>query len=151
VTAIGGENAEAGAARFDRDVLSLRPDVVTIDYSLNDRAIGLERARVAWSSMIQKAQAAGVKVILMTPTPDTRAKQDAADDPLQQHAEQVRQLARQYHVGLADSMLAFRRRVETGAKLENLMSHVNHPNRSGHDTVAKELFLWFPSSAARGS
>ena len=37
VTAIGGENSEAGAERFDRDVLSLRPDVVTIDYGLNDR------------------------------------------------------------------------------------------------------------------
>src|SRR3954471_18679187 len=36
VAAIGGENAESGAKRFERDVLSLRPDVVTIDYALND-------------------------------------------------------------------------------------------------------------------
>jgi len=32
VTAIGGENAEAGAARFADEVLCHRPDVVTIDY-----------------------------------------------------------------------------------------------------------------------
>jgi acyl-CoA thioesterase I len=151
VTAIGGENAEGGAARFERDVLSLRPDVVTIDYALNDRAIGLEKAKVAWSSMIEKAQAAGVKVILMTPTPDTRAKLDSPDDPINQHAEQIRQLARHYKVGLCDSQVAIRKRVEAGAKLENLMSQVNHPNRNGHDTVAKELFQWFPSSTARGS
>ena len=31
VTAIGGENSEQGAKRFARDVLSMRPDVVTID------------------------------------------------------------------------------------------------------------------------
>ena len=37
VTAIGGEDSIAGAARFERDVLALRPAVVTIDYALNDR------------------------------------------------------------------------------------------------------------------
>ncbi|MEN6427970.1 MAG: SGNH/GDSL hydrolase family protein [Phycisphaerales bacterium] len=31
VTAIGGENSESGAKRFERDVVALRPDVVTID------------------------------------------------------------------------------------------------------------------------
>ena len=32
VTAIGGETAEKGAARFTRDVLPHRPDIITIDY-----------------------------------------------------------------------------------------------------------------------
>ena len=45
VTGIGGEHSEQGAARFRADVLAKRPDVVLIDYSLNDRAIGLERAQ----------------------------------------------------------------------------------------------------------
>ena len=44
-TAIGGENSEQGAARFERDVLSLKPDLVTIDYSLNDRGLPLERTK----------------------------------------------------------------------------------------------------------
>ena len=34
VTAIGGEDAESGAKRFERDVLSLRPDVVTMDITM---------------------------------------------------------------------------------------------------------------------
>src|SRR3954467_10042249 len=37
VTAIGGENSVAGAARFEKDVLSHQPDLVLIDYALNDR------------------------------------------------------------------------------------------------------------------
>ena len=57
VTAIGGENAEAGAARFAAEVLTHRPDVVTIDYALNDRGIGLERAERAWRAMIEQALA----------------------------------------------------------------------------------------------
>ena len=72
VTAIGGEASERGAERFDRDVLSHHPDLITIDYALNDRGIGLERARAAWSSMVASAKAKGIKVILLTPTGDTR-------------------------------------------------------------------------------
>src|ERR1700743_1842633 len=57
VTGIGGENSEQGAKRFQRDVLSLRPDVVTIDYALNDRPIGLARAENPLRSMIGTALA----------------------------------------------------------------------------------------------
>ena len=68
VTAIGGEASESGAARFERDVLAHQPDLVLIDYALNDRGLGLDRAKAAWKKMIEKAQARGVKVILVTPT-----------------------------------------------------------------------------------
>jgi len=67
-TAIGGETAEAGAARFAADVLTLRPDLVTIDYALNDVGLGRQRARAAWEGMIEAAARAEVKVILLTPT-----------------------------------------------------------------------------------
>ena len=49
-TAIGGENSEQGCLRFAGDVLTHRPDVVFIDYSLNDRGLGPERARKAWDT-----------------------------------------------------------------------------------------------------
>lgn len=143
VTAIGGENAEPGARRFERDVLPLRPDIVTIDYALNDRATGLEPARQNWASMIKRALDKGIKVILMTPTGDMEADLDAPDDPLNRHAEQVRQLADEYQVGLADSFAAFKRYIRDGGRLEDLMSQVNHPNRRGHDLVTAELLKWF--------
>jgi acyl-CoA thioesterase I len=146
VTAIGGEQSESGAERFDRDVLSLRPDVVTIDYALNDRGIGLERAKKAWSTMIAKAQKAGVKVILLTPTGDLSSKLDDPNDPLNQHAAQIRALAAKYHVGLVDSLALFKRYVKNGGKLSDIMSQVNHPNRKGHDLVAASLLSWFPKA-----
>ena len=52
VTAIGGENSVRGAERFQRDVLIHKPDVLFIDYALNDRGVGLEKSHVAWSQMI---------------------------------------------------------------------------------------------------
>lgn len=143
VTAIGGENSEVGAKRFKRDVLALRPNVVTIDYSLNDRGVGLARAEIAWKTMIAQAKAVGVKVILLTPTPDTNAKLDDPNDPLNQHAEQVRRLARESDVALADSLAVFQARVRAGESLESFMSQGNHPNRKGHGVVAAELLKWF--------
>jgi acyl-CoA thioesterase I len=143
VTAIGGEQSESGAERFDRDVLSHRPDVVTIDYGLNDRGIGLERAKKAWTAMIEKAKKAGVKVILLTPTGDLSSKLDDPNDPLNQHAAQIRALAAEHHVGLLDSLALFKRYVHGGGKLQDIMSQVNHPNRKGHDLVAEALLLWF--------
>ena len=47
VTGIGGENSSRGEKRFESDVLIHRPDVITIDYSLNDRSIGLAAAQAS--------------------------------------------------------------------------------------------------------
>jgi len=144
VTAIGGENSEQGAQRFDGDVLAHHPDVVTIDYAINDRGIGLQRARQAWVSMIEKALAAHVKVLLLTPTPTLGLNFDDANDPLNQHAGQIRDLAAKYHVGLVDSLAAFKKEVQSGTPLPDLMSLSVHPNGKGHQLVGEALLEWFP-------
>ena len=144
VTAIGGENSEKGAARFEKDVLSHDPSVVTIDYALNDRKLGLEKTRTNLASMIEKALEKNIPVILLTPTPDTAAKLDDPDDPLNQQAELIRQLAKEYGVGLVDSLAEFEAAMKQGANLADLMSQSNHPNRQGHDLVVNRLLEWFP-------
>lgn len=144
VTAIGGEQSESGARRFANDVLTHKPDLITIDYSLNDRGIGLERARVAWTAMITAAKQAGIPLVLLTPTPDQAAKLDNPKDPLVQHAAQVRALAQEHHVGLVDSLERFKARMAQGTPLPELMSQGNHPNRAGHELVSAGLLEWFP-------
>ena len=146
VTAIGGENSEPGAARF-AEVLAHRPDVLTIDYGLNDRRLGLERARAAWSAMIGPAQEQGVRVLLLTPTPDIMQRSDApaeARQLLRDHAQQIRELAAEFEVGPVDSLAACDRYLEGGGDLQDLLSWSNHPNRRGHELVARELLRWFP-------
>jgi acyl-CoA thioesterase I len=146
VSAIGGENSEAGARRFKTEVLNHRPDVVTLDYGLNDRGMGLARARASWTSMIEAALAAKVKVILLTPTLDaTQGPTYAGDDKatLGEHAEKIRGLASEYEVGLADSFQEFHDYMRSG-DLSDILSWVNHPNRQGHELVARLLLRWFP-------
>jgi acyl-CoA thioesterase I len=147
VTAIGGEASEAGEKRFERDVLCHRPDLITIDYALNDRRLGLDRAAAAWQSMIRRAKDA--KLILLTPTPDQSAKLDEPADPLNQHAQQIRRLATDHGLALVDSLAAFKSRVQSGDSLADLMSQINHPNRKGHDLVASELLKWFNADEKR--
>ena len=142
-SSIGGENAKQGAARFETTVLNYLPDVLFIDYSLNDRGISLDEARTAWVSMIEKALARGVKVILLTPTPDTT--EDITDDaaPLAAHARQVRELAETYHVGLVDSYALFKEKALAGEDIRKYMSQNNHPNAQGHRIVADAILEWF--------
>lgn len=148
VTAIGGENAEQGAARFGDEVLCHRPDVITIDYALNDRGLGLARAEAAWRQMIEQALAREIKVILLTPTHDlltVRRGEPQWAVELPKHAAQVRRLAAEYGVGLADSDAAFQRYLDQGGELVDLLSHINHPNHEGHRLVTRALLRWFPA------
>jgi lysophospholipase L1-like esterase len=144
VTAIGGESSPAGAARFDRDVLCHKPDLVTIDYGLNDRGPGLVEAEKAWTTMIEAALKQGVKVILLTPTWD-RSYFTGDEDwkRLEAHAAQIRALADRYGVGLADSFAVFREQVQRSEDLAGLLSHVNHPSAKGHRLVAEALGAFF--------
>lgn len=146
VTAIGGENSEMGAARFAEQVLCHRPDVITVDYGLNDRRLGLAPARAAWVHMIRAGLAAGCRMILLTPTFDLTQAPGAADADralLPAHAEQIRSLAAEFEVGLADSFAAHQNYATSGA-VTDLLSWQNHPNRHGHELVTRELLRWFP-------
>ena len=143
-TCIGGENSVSGAARFDSTVLNHKPDVLFIDYALDDRGVGLEKAKVAWKSMIKKALARDIKVILCTPTPDQSVNILDTNTTLYKHAEQIIQLSKEYSIGLVDSYNAFRKLIAIGNDIRKYMSQINHPNREGHEVVLMEIKKLFP-------
>lgn len=147
VTAIGGEYAEKGQTRFVADVLPHKPDVLFIDYALNDLGTGLERSRVAWQRMIEDALKEGIPVILLTPSPDQRQDILDAENPLVKHAAQIRELASEFRTGLADPFSKFQEIARKEGDVKAYMSHVNHPNRKGHELIAGEIVKWFSESA----
>ncbi len=140
VTAIGGENSIQGAARFERDVLCHHPDVVFIDYALNDRKQPRDQVEAAWRSMISSAKKAGVPVILITPTGDSAANLTAPQDPLCQCADLIRRLAKEENLLLADVLAAWQAEVAKGTPQTELLSQPNHPNLRGH-TLAAEVIV----------
>lgn len=143
VTSIGGENAEQGVKRFEQEVLTHRPDILFIDYALNDRTIGLERAQKAWEEMIREAQKRHIKVILLTPTPDLTEDILNENSLLAQHSRQIRRLAHDYNTGLVDCYASFKEKRKNGEDLKVYMSQYNHPNEKGHRVVAKLILNYF--------
>lgn len=138
VTAIGGENSIKGAARFERDVLCHQPDVILIDYALNDRKQPPEQVEAAWRAMIISAKKAGIPVILITPTGDSAANLTDPQDPLCRCADLIRRLAKEENVLLADVFAAWQSEVAKGTPQTDLLSQPNHPNLRGH-TLAAEV------------
>ncbi len=144
-TSIGGEHSEEGSKRFKSDVLVHKPDVIFIDYALNDRSLGLEKSKIAWEQMIQEALEYGTKVILLTPTPDLKEPIDSESAKLALHSKQIRDLAQRYNVGLVDSYLLFKELAKT-QPLVGYMSQNNHINQKGHQFVADAIFEYFKTS-----
>lgn len=142
VTAIGGENSIQGAARFENEVLPHQPDVLFIDYALNDRFQDIHRVKEAYSSMIESALAHGIKVILLTPSPDQRVDIRANDTPLDALSAQIQDLSKHYHVGFIDVYGVFKR-IASEADVKPYMASVNHPNKQGHALIVAELLKWF--------
>jgi len=143
VTAIGGENSTQGAKRFKKDVLVHHPDVLFIDYALNDRKIGLEQSRRNMERMIRLALRKRIPVILLTPSADERVDLLQPENELGLFAHQLTELAGKYGIGLADSYAQFKHIEQQGKNIHDFMSQFNHPNREGHQLIAAEILRYF--------
>lgn len=140
VTAIGGENSISGAARFKKDVLAHNPDLIFIDYALNDRKQPIQKVEAAWLSMIRDAKEAGIPVVLITPTGDLAADLSNPSDPLSQRADLIRKLAKQEGLILADVSAAWSAELAKGTPQKRLHSQGNHPSLEGHRIAAEAIF-----------
>jgi lysophospholipase L1-like esterase len=142
-TSIGGENSIGGAERFEQDVLIHKPDVVFIDYALNDRGSGLEAAKIAWKKMIEKALLLHIKVVLLTPSPDLSEDILQQEAPLNKHTSQILQLGNDYSIPVVNSYALFKNVALNGEAVSNFMAQGNHPNALGHALIADEIVKLF--------
>ena len=138
-TSIGGEDSVQGAARFEKDVLTMRPDVIFIDYALNDRRLPEAEVEKAWHSMARAAKAKGVPVVFVTPTGARNVRIDAPDEPLEIRAAIIRKVAAEEGVLVADVWAAWKAELKKGVNQDSLLAQANHPNRKGHEIAAKVI------------
>jgi acyl-CoA thioesterase I len=108
---ISGQRAENLIERFDRDVLKRKPTFVTISVGINDvchrlaqphdeKALAEYTKNVAW--MVDQAQQAGIKVILLTPTVAEENADSEGNRRLAKYAEAEKQIAAEKHCQLVD-------------------------------------------------
>lgn len=156
VHGVSGETTRQGLERFPRQVQQLRPDVLTIQFGLNDcncwdSDLGLPRVspaayRANLIEMIDRARRFGVgQIILSTNHPTLRHRPMAGGETLEQrrvvYNDIVREVARDTGVTLCDIEAAFA--FATRDDLQRLLlpePDVLHLSPEGHQVYVDAIF-----------
>lgn len=176
---VGGNTTELGRRRFEKDVLAQKPDLVVIQFGINDSTVDVWKnppavaSRVALATyqenlryFIEQIRRQGGDVVLMTPN-QLRWKSalilekygkppyDPNDEKgfthrLAAYAEAVRKIAKDSSVPLID-MYSFYGEWEQvhGRSCSELTSDGIHPNTQGHQCVADALEPLIKAKAAQ--
>jgi lysophospholipase L1-like esterase len=165
---IGGNDTEHARARFEQDVLSHNPDIVIIQFGINDAAVDVWKdppsteSRVSLEDYEQRLRhfirvlaKRDVSIVLMTPNPlrwtPTMRKmygkppylpddEDGFNALLKTYAERVRQIGKTEHVLLIDVYRSFEEfGKKDGQSVSDLLLDGIHPNDRGHRLVADQL------------
>ena len=104
---VGGNKAPQMLKRLDRDVLSKKPQYMTLSCGVNDvwhgkRGVPLDKYKVNITKIVEKAQAAGVKVYILTATMITEDQKAANNQKLIAYNDFLRQLAKEKNCVLVD-------------------------------------------------
>ncbi|MEI6810197.1 MAG: SGNH/GDSL hydrolase family protein [bacterium] len=110
-TGIGGQKAENLVPRFERDVIKRKPAIVTIDIGINDvwhrqnaphDPNVLKAYKENVTKMVDAAQAAGIRVVLCTPTVITEDLNSEGNKRLVMYCDAIKQIAVEKKCMLAD-------------------------------------------------
>jgi lysophospholipase L1-like esterase len=145
VTGIGGECSITGAKRFEDDVLCHKPDLITIDYALNDRYVSKEEVQKSWESMVNCAKEKNIPILLLTPTLDIpSAYEEDKLSELRELEKMIIEIGREKEVGVVQVMQAWEKYLKYTGNIEDLLSGVNHASELGHSIIANEVLSWIP-------
>jgi lysophospholipase L1-like esterase len=165
---VGGNTTADARRRLEKDVLAKDPQLVIIQFGINDASVDVWKDPPATASrvskkdyeanlreLVHKVRAQGGKVVLMTPNPmrwvPLMKKMYGKppykpDDPdgfniiLRDYAEIVRQIAKSEKVPLVDVYAAYEQYAKKpGQTMDSLLLDGVHPNDDGHKLVADML------------
>ena len=160
---VGGNTSKDMLARIDRDVISKKPDWVTISCGVNDvwhaaTGVELEPYKVNMTAMVDKCEAAGIKVMLLTATMIGEDQANPQNQKLIAYNDFVRTLAKEKGCLLADLNAHEQETLKTmqgAAKTNQLTVDGVHMNAFGNQMMASGILSAFSLTenqlqAARG-
>lgn len=142
---VSHDDTRRGLKRLQRDVLSLKPDIVIIMFGLGDSyrdpgAIGLRiplsEYRQNLNNMIGRITGQGAKVILMTSNATTRLWQNA---DLKPYVVAVREIAKKRGTHLVDNYQMFCELPAQGVPWNLLFIDEVHPSAYGNQIILRAL------------
>jgi len=149
---VGGNTSVDMLARLDKDVLSKKPDWVTVSCGVNDvwhganGGVPLEPYEKNITSIVDQAQAAGIKVVILTSTVIDEDLNNDNNKKLVAYNDFLHQLAKARNLPIAEEGEAFQAAIKTtppspGTKL--LTNDGVHPNSDGNQLMAAVLLQAF--------
>lgn len=152
---IGGHKSNQMLERLERDVLSKKPDWMTLSCGVNDvwhgtNGVPLERYTANITKIVEQCQAAGVKVMILTATMIGEDQSNPNNQKLVAYNEFLRTLAKERGCLLADlnaDMQAAIAKVGAEKKGNLLTSDGVHMNPAGNQMMAIGVLKAFGLSA----
>ncbi len=159
---ISGDGSQGGLKRLERDVLYFRPDLVLVNFGLNDSMNPDVEAGVAayeqnMTAIFKKILESGAEAMLVTPNfmcsyvpslvEGVPLKETAAaacvvqnDGILTRYVEAARGAAQKLNVPVADAYRRWERLRDMGVDTTRLLSNgINHPTVEMHDLFVEEI------------
>ena len=141
---ISGDTSQDGLGRLDWAVLSYEPDLVTINFGINDCVLGLslEEFEMNLVEMVRRIRAGpDSEILLLSSQPLESPPYDQRVLDYYQTGERV---AKEMNVGFVDVYGAWMKRVQAGMPLDSLiLPGLDHPNEAGYRIIAEELMSLF--------
>lgn len=151
---VGSDRTDGGLLRFDRDVLSHKPQLVTIMFGANDQCwdAGKTGPRISGESyaknlrkMVGRIRAAGAEPIIMTTPPLGSAwkgpnpiyAEKGNNFELAAFMDAARRVATDMKAPLVDHFADWQK--SSDADFESWLTDGCHPNAVGHEILAKKM------------
>lgn len=142
---VGGDTLAGGRARFAKDVLELKPDVVIIELGANDfwqQKRSIEELKNDLADMVRQAKAAGIEVVIAScfGERDYQKEKDVEFKPerfdyAQAIAQMEREVCKEYACFYVPNM-------QIDIKPNGTVPYwddTNHPSKMGNELVAKRI------------
>lgn len=149
--AIGGTTSQLGAFRLERDVLARKPDLVFLDFTVNDDPfLPPDADRLAsYESIVRRLVSSGAPVVQAI----FAVKQDVSPKGRPRPLDELHKaLARAYGLPTGDAVALMRAKVEAGEatadELWDYPTDVTHPGDKGYALYAEAAWTAFEKAVA---
>jgi lysophospholipase L1-like esterase len=141
---VSGDTTMDGLARLDWAVLAYEPDLVTINFGINDCVFGLdlEEFEANLVEMIRRIRSGPASEILLLSSQPLETP--PYDRLVLDYYQAIERVAKEMDVGFVDVYGAWMDRVKSGMPLSSLIiPGLDHPNEAGYRIIAEELMELF--------
>ena len=138
---VAGDNVPKVMARFQHDVVDLKPDLVILNIGTNDRE-PVEEYRRDVGEMVKQVRQSGARMILCIPPGINDPKKPERDAGVVAYGEVLRELAKAHDCIIADFHAAFAGGTRAASAAEQ--TAVSAPNLTAEEVAKTNRILWGP-------